>query len=144
MSQDPIDYSRFKARPGGPQGPKRPPGPRRPRGPQILILIIAALAVLAYLGSTTISYYVDSLWFGALGYAAVFWTRLDIQVAIFCAFAVATFIVLYGAFWVLRPANLDQLLGATILVNQQRVTLPIGPLVTLGALIVAIAIAAEV
>jgi uncharacterized membrane protein (UPF0182 family) len=100
------------------------------------------MAVVAYLCSTTVSYYVDSLWFGVLGYASVFWTRLALQVAVFCAFAVVTFIVLYGAYWALRPEHLDELLAARILVNRQRVDLPIGPLVNLGALVVSLAIAA--
>ncbi len=124
-------------------GKSIPSGPRRPRSPQILITI-AVLAVLAYGASTTVSYYVDSLWFGSLGYLSVFWTRLDLQVGIFCAFAVATFVALYGAFLALKPARLDELIGATILVNRQRVSLPIGPLLNLGALVVSLAIAAEV
>lgn len=109
----------------------------------MLMLTIVVVAVLAYLCSTTVSYYVDSLWFGALGYASVFWTRLALRVAVFCAFAVVTFIVLYGAYWALRPEHLGELLGPTILVNRQRVDLPIGPLLNLGALVVFLAIAAQ-
>jgi hypothetical protein len=124
-----------------------PDGPRPPRlrsgGRRTLILTIVVVAVVAYVCSTTVSYYVDSLWFGALGYASVFWTRLALQVAVFCAFAVVTFIVLYGAYSALRPEDLDELLAARILVNRQRVDLPIGPLVKLGAIVVCLAIAAE-
>ena len=56
----------------------------------MLLLTIVAAAVVAYLCSTPVSYYVDFLWFGALGYASVFWTRLALQGAVFCAFAVVT------------------------------------------------------
>jgi uncharacterized membrane protein (UPF0182 family) len=126
---------------------RRPYDPRRPRprsrGQRMLILTIVVVAVVAYLGSTTVSYYVDFLWFGALGYASVFWTRLALQGAVFCAFAVVTFIVLFGAYWALRPERLDELLGATILVNRQRVELPFGSLINLGALVISLAIAAE-
>jgi hypothetical protein len=107
------------------------------------MLTIVVVVVVAYLCSTTISYYVDSLWFGALGYASVFWMRLDLRIAVFCAFAVVTFIVLYGAYWTLRPQHFGELPGATILVNRQRVDLPIGPLVNLGALVVFVVIAAQ-
>ena len=115
----------------------------RSRGRRILILTIVVVVVVAYLCSTTVSYYVDSLWFGALGYASVFWTRLTLQVAVFCAFAIVTFIVLYGAYWALRPEHLEELLAARILVNRQRVDLPIGLLVNLGALVLSLVIAAE-
>ncbi len=119
-------------------------GPRRPRSSQILIAVIVAVAAVAYAGSATISYYVDSLWFASLGYASVFWTRLDLQAWIFCAFALATFVALYGAFLALRPPRLDELLAATVLINRQRVNLPIGQLLNLAALVVALVIAVEV
>lgn len=135
MRRNPFEWT------GHPSGP-RPPRPRSPSR-RVLILTVVAVAVVAYLCSTTVSYYVDSLWFGALGYASVFWTRVALQVAVFCAFAVVTFVVLFGAYWVLRPEHLDELLAARIMVNRQRVDLPIGPLVNLGALVVSLAIAAE-
>ncbi|MGH8303434.1 MAG: UPF0182 family protein, partial [Steroidobacteraceae bacterium] len=109
----------------------------------MLLLTIVVVAVVAYLCSTAVSYYVDFLWFGALGYASVFWTRFDLRVAVFCAFAIVTFIVLYGAYWALRPEHLDELPGVTVLVNRQPMSLPIGPLVNLGALVISIAIAAQ-
>jgi hypothetical protein len=107
------------------------------------MLTIVVVAIVAYLCSTTVSYYVDSLWFRALGYGSVFWTRIDLRVAVFCAFAVVTFFVLYGAYWALRPERLGELPGATILVNRQPVELPIGPLMNLGALLVFLAISAQ-
>lgn len=88
---------------GRPYGP-RPPSPRSRRR-RTLILTIVVVAIVAYLFSTTVSYYVDSLWFGALGYAAVFWTQLALQVAVFCAFAVVSFVVLYGAYWAFGPSS---------------------------------------
>ncbi len=130
---------------GGPyDGSSIPSGPRRARPSRLLIAAVVVVVAVAYGASSTISYYVDALWFASLGYASVFWTRIDLQVGIFCAFALATFAALYGAFLALRPARLDELLGATILINRQRVSLPIGRLVHLAALIVCLAIAAEV
>ncbi|HEY1891157.1 MAG TPA: UPF0182 family protein [Steroidobacteraceae bacterium] len=126
----------------------QPYGPRPPRlrsgSRRVLILTIVAIVVVAYLCSTTVSYYVDSLWFGALGYASVFWTRLGLEISVFCAFSIASFIVLYGAYWALRPEDFDELLAAKILLNRQRVDLPLGTLVNLGALILSLVIAAEV
>ncbi len=118
--------------------------PRRPRGPRLLLWIVVALAVVLYGFSSTVSYYVDALWFESLGYARVFWTRLELQFAVFAAFATATFAALYGAYRALAPARLDELVEGTILINRQRLILPIGPLLNLAALVAALAIAVEV
>jgi uncharacterized protein len=87
--------------------------------------LLAVLAVVLLGGSTAASYYVDALWFASLGYAPVFWTRLTLQAATFAAFTLLTFLLVYGAFRILKPERLDALLGATILVNRRPVTLPV-------------------
>jgi uncharacterized membrane protein (UPF0182 family) len=93
-------------------------------------------------GSAAASYYVDALWFESLGYASVFWTRLSLQAATFGAFALVTFVVVYGVFRALKPDRLDELVGATILVNRQPVTLPVEPVLKLIGLGLSVAIAA--
>jgi uncharacterized membrane protein (UPF0182 family) len=55
-------------------------------------------------GRTALSYYVDVLWFDALGYRYVFWKTLGLQRGIFAAFTAATFIVLFGSFLALKRA----------------------------------------
>ena len=60
-------------------GREPPPGRRRRGG--IIFLAIAAAVFLG--GGTLVSYYVDALWFDSLGYASVFWTRLNLQAVIF-------------------------------------------------------------
>jgi uncharacterized protein len=113
---------------------------RRRRRPN-LILAIVALIIVAYGGTATVSYYVDSLWFDSLGYSSVFWTRIDLQIEIFAAFAIVTFLVLYGAFRALRPRHLGDALDGIILINQQRLNLPVAPILNLIALGVSIVIA---
>ena len=115
------------------------PAPR-PRRVRISLLAVLALAVLG--GGATLPYYVDALWFESLGYASVFWTRLNLQAATFCAFALVTFMVLYGVFLAVKPARLDELIGGTLLINRQRVTLPVEPVVKLIALGLSLIIAA--
>jgi uncharacterized membrane protein (UPF0182 family) len=118
----------------------RPP-PRRRR---VRIFLLAVLAVAVLGGSAALSYYVDALWFESLGYASVFWTRLNLQAATFGAFALITFVVLYTVFLALKPARLNEFIGGTILINRQRVKLPVEPLLDLIALGSSIAIAAAI
>src|SRR2546430_6171899 len=118
------------------------PPQRRPRrrGRLVLFAIVAAI-VLG--GGTALSYYVDALWFGSLGYADVFWRTLNLQAAVFTAFAAMTFLVLYGSFLALKPAHLaDFAGGGTIIINGQPVKLPVEPVLRLIALGVSLAIAA--
>jgi len=68
--------------------------PRRRR--RFLLLILAVLAVIFFGGRTALSYYVDVLWFGSLGYRDVLWKTLSLQWGIFAAFAAATFLILFG------------------------------------------------
>ena len=114
--------------------------PPRQRRVRIFLLAVLAFAVLG--GGATLPYYVDALWFESLGYASVFWTRLNLQAATFGAFALITFMVLYGVFLAVKPARLDELMGGTLLINRQRVTLPVEPVVKLIALGLSLVIAA--
>jgi uncharacterized membrane protein (UPF0182 family) len=103
-----------------------------------MLLAIVAAVVLG--GGTTLSYYVEALWFASLGYSAVFWTTLNTQAVIFIAFAVVTFAVLYGAFLALKPPRLGEFSG--LLINGQPLRLPVEPVLKLIALGLALAIAA--
>jgi uncharacterized protein len=103
--------------------------------------VFAVLAVLVYCASTMVSYYVDALWFESLGYASVFWTRLNLQAGIFAAYAFVTFVVIYGAFVALKPARFGELVGGSILINRQWIQLPVDSMLRLVALGVAIVIA---
>jgi len=116
-------------------------GVRSRRGRGARFALFAALGVVVLGGSTAASYYVDALWFESLGYASVFWTRLSLQAATFAAFALVTFLVIYGAFRALKPDRLGELIGATILINRRPVTLPVGPVLKLIGLGVSVAIA---
>ena len=116
-----------------------PPRRRRRR----FLLILAVLVGIFFGGRTALSYYVDVLWFGSLGYRDVFWKTLSLQWGIFAAFAAATFLVLYGSFLALKRAHLPDLpSGHTILIGGQPVKLPVEPVLRLIALGVSLAIAA--
>ena len=111
-----------------------PPARRRPPRRRGLLFVAVVLGILLLSGGTALSYYVDALWYESLGYAAVFWTTLNVQAAIFVAFAGATFLVLYGSFVALKPPRLGELAGLPILINGQPIKLPVEPVINLAAL----------
>src|SRR5215469_15700211 len=67
-----------------------------PRRRRLFFLILAVIAVIVFFGRTALSYYVEALWFGSLGYRDVFRTTLSLQWAVFAAFTAVTFLILYG------------------------------------------------
>ncbi|MGZ4836571.1 MAG: UPF0182 family membrane protein [Terriglobales bacterium] len=120
-----------------PRGPKL----RRRRLPLIVLLVLLAVIFLG--GRTALSYYVDALWFGSLGYADVFWKSLRLQSAVFISFAVATFLILYGSFLAMKRSYLQHLpSGHTIYIGGQPVKLPVDSILRLLGVGVSLAIAA--
>src|SRR5215218_7381422 len=104
-----------------------PPRGRRPRRFGLLAFLLGCLLLFVG-GGTVLSYYVDALWFGSLGYSAVFWRTLSLQTAIFALTAVVTFAVLFGAFVALKPAGFGELGdGGVIMINDRPVKVPVGP-----------------
>src|SRR5580658_3921176 len=94
-----------------------PPPPRRRRR---FIIILVVLAAILFGGKTALSYYIDLLCFGSLGYGQVFWKTLTLQWGIFAAFTVATFMIFYGAFIAVKRAHLPDLSsGHTIFIGGQ-------------------------
>src|ERR1700675_675577 len=112
----------------------------RPRGRRLLLLIFAVLAVIFFSSRTVLSYYVDALWFGSLGYAEVFRKTISLQWLVFAVFFAATFFVLYGWFLALWRTYQPLLLGAgpifvggrPIRLPVERMLRPVGLGVTLG------------
>src|SRR5580658_6107720 len=109
----------LRSLPGDPSAPRR----RRRLLPWLWLPIVAVIGL-----GLCLSYYVDALWFDSLGYASVFWTRLDLQGLTFIVFAVLTFAVLYGVIRALQPGRLAALIADTIYINGQPVRLPVQPL----------------
>jgi uncharacterized membrane protein (UPF0182 family) len=105
--------------------PRLPEPRRRRRLPFILLLVLLAAILLG--GRTALSYYVDALWFGSLGYADVFWKTLRLQSVVFSAFTGATFLILYGSFLAMKRAYLQNMpSGQTIFIGGQELKLPVG------------------
>ena len=97
--------------------------------------VLLVIAVVAFSARSWLSYYVDALWFGSLGYAAVFWKTLGLQWAVFAVTAAATFVFLYGIFLILKRADFTaDPHGQTILVGGRAVKLPVESILRLIAL----------
>ncbi|HWZ44612.1 MAG TPA: UPF0182 family protein [Candidatus Saccharimonadales bacterium] len=102
--------------------PRLPGGRRRRR----LLVLLAAVVSFIFGVSVALSYYVDALWFGSLGYGDVFWKRQGVQWVVFAAFAVTTFLFLYGSFLALKRVHRTDLWNSqTVLIGGQIVTLPV-------------------
>ncbi len=101
--------------------PARPPSHRRR-----LLIIVAIVAFLIFSSGTALSYYINLLWFGSLGYENVYRQTLSLQWSVFIVFFAATFLILYGWFLALRRAYQPDLLdGGVIFIGRQPVKLPV-------------------
>jgi uncharacterized membrane protein (UPF0182 family) len=116
---------------------------RPPRRRRWLFILLAVLAVILFGGRTWLSYYVDALWFGSLGYGDVFWKSLTVQWAVFAAFVAATFVILYGTFLALKREHLGDLPdGHTVLIGGQPLKLPVDSMLRVVGLGISLVVAA--
>jgi uncharacterized protein len=105
-------------------------------------LILVLFVFLIFSSRTSLSYYVEALWFGSLGYGDVFRKTLSLQWAVFGAFSAVTFVILYGWFLALKRAYQPELLnGGIIFIGRQPVQLPVERILRLIVLIVSLVIA---
>ena len=111
-------------------------------GRRLLILLALVLLGLFFSGTTILSSWVDLQWFRSLGYGQVFWKMISLQVWVFLAVAVLTFLVLYLAFTALLRAHRSDLPSAHALVlNGQTINLSVEPVLRILSLVVAVLIA---
>jgi uncharacterized protein len=114
----------------------------RPTHRRRFLLILIVLAIIFFGGRTSLSYYVDVLWFRSLGYGEVFFKTLRLQWEVFMVFAGVTFIILYGSFRLLKRAHLPDLPDRhTILIGGQPLKLSVEPVLRLIGLGISLAIA---
>ena len=114
--------------------------PRRRR--RLFFLVLAIVAVVIFTSRTALSYYVDSLWFGSLGYGDVFRKTLSLQWSVFTAFFASTFILLYGWILALSRANRSDLpVDHMIIIGGQPLRLPVARILRLLGLVVSVVIA---
>src|ERR1700758_264764 len=115
----------------------RPPRRRR------FFVVLALAAIVIFGGRTALSYYVEALWFGSLGYGDVFRKTLSLQWGTFGIFSAMTFLILYGWFLALRRVYQNDLpIGRTIFIGGQPLKLPVDRILGLLGFVVSLVIAA--
>ena len=138
LTMQPSDWPPIR-RPMHRERQLRPSASRR----RWLWLLVLLIAVVLFGGRSWLSYYVDALWFGSLGYAAVFWKTLALQWGIFAVSGAATFLFLYLTFLILKRADFAaDPHGQTILLGGRAVKLPVGSILHLVAVAGSLFIAA--
>ena len=100
--------------------------PSRPSHRNRFLVIVAIVAFLIFSSGTSLSYYINLLWFGSLGYESVYRQTLSLRWSVFAVFFAATFLILYGWFLALKRAYQPDLLdGGLIFIGRQAIKLPV-------------------
>src|ERR1700677_4571753 len=108
---------------------------------RLLLLAVVVIGIL-FAGRAALSYWGDLLWFGSLGYGEGFWKTISLQVAILAGFAGATFLILYGAFSLIRRSHHADLPRAhEIIIAGRPVSLSVEPALRFISVCVSIVIA---
>jgi hypothetical protein len=84
----------------------RPPQYQQPfdlRPARGFLLRVGILIILLIAAFQSISFYVERLWFGSLGFESVYWYRLQAQAYVFLAFTVVTALALWILFRLVMP-----------------------------------------
>lgn len=103
-----------------------------PRRRRRFFILLAILAVIFFSFRTAVSYFVDLLWFRSLNYGDVFTKTLALEWGVFAFFVTATFLILFGAFAVLKRTHLPDLPSShTVFVGGHPVKLPVDPVMRL-------------
>lgn len=94
-----------------------PPRRRRWRVWVIAGLVLALIALYR-----SLSIYLSALWFGSLGYSAVYWYIFKLKLVLFVVFTLLTTAILRGAFWLLeRIFAAHAMERRTFIINNQPV-----------------------
>jgi uncharacterized membrane protein (UPF0182 family) len=115
---------------------------QKPHRSRFAVYLFLAVAVLIFIGGrAAVSYWVDLLWFGALGYASVFWKSFGLEWGTFAAFAALTFVILLGSFLALHHSHAADLPDThTILFGGRPFELPLKKFLRTIAVVVTLAI----
>jgi uncharacterized protein len=96
-------------------------GPGQRGGRHLWRWVVGASVLLVFAFFRTLSIYLSALWFDSLGYASVYWYMFRLKLILFVSFALMTFLILRGAFWLLERALASYALERRVVtVNNQQ------------------------
>ncbi|KAA6455727.1 UPF0182 family protein [Acidobacteria bacterium AB60] len=114
----------------------------RPRHRRLWFFFFLIIVVLLFSARTAVSYYVETLWFRSLGYGDVFWKTITLSWGVFAAFALLTFLLLYGWFrLLLRVAAPDLRTASTMVIGRRVINLPVEAAMRIGGMLLALLVA---
>jgi hypothetical protein len=117
------------------------PGGKR-RSNRVVLILVFVVFILFLGGNTALSYFVNSLWFGSLGYREVFWKSTGLQWGVFVVVFALTLLFLYGWFlvlWRMHQADLPH--DRAVFIGQQRLSLPLRRVLRIAGIAVSLGIA---
>ena len=116
--------------------------PKRPKRRRRLLVFFALLVAVWIFVRIALSAWVDLLWFESLGFGSIFWKTFFIESIAFLLPATLTFLVLYGAFFLIRRSHHADLPAfQSIIIRGQPVNLSVAPALRVISLVVSIVIA---
>jgi uncharacterized membrane protein (UPF0182 family) len=84
----------------------RPPQYQQPfdlRPARSILISVGIVVILLIAAFQSISFYVESLWFGSLGFEPVYWYRLQAQTVVFFTFTLSSAVILWSLFRLVMP-----------------------------------------
>ena len=98
---------------------KQPP----PKSTGYIKWIVMAVVLLAFLAASSVGIYIESLWFGSLGFESRYWYVLGLGWALFFIFAALTIVIVRAGFYLLeRLYGSDIRKPIRLIVNNQPVS----------------------
>ncbi|MCB1023840.1 MAG: UPF0182 family protein, partial [Acidobacteria bacterium] len=98
----------------------KPKAKRRWRLRIVLAAVMLSLLSLPFLSGV----YVDTLWFGSLGFSQVYWYPFYLSVGLFFVFGALTLAILRGGFWLLQRGFASySITPKKIVLNEQKTVL---------------------
>ena len=107
-----------------------------------LLVAISLVVIILFGTSSALSWYVDALWFKALGYGSVFWKTWSIEWGAFAIFFFASFLLLYTWFlvlWRMHQADLPR--DREVVIGDQTFSIPVRRTLRLAGIVISLLVA---
>ena len=97
------------------------------------------MLILLFSARTAVSWFVENLWYGSLGFREIFWKTLEMQWGVFATFTVLTFAILFGWTMILsRTAGAELRSAGTFVIGGRVISLPFDSVLRIGGLLLSV------